>query len=245
MSDNGNGNKDDFNFDTLLDVDGDLEQTLGDKDDKKSDDPKNPDDISKLRSEIEKKDEKIDKLMKSYKDQTEFLRQSREEIKDLKEFKDRLFGKSDEEKNKMMAEELRKKYEEDPQEYIEQRIDEKLKSLQDIENKINVTNARIEAEKLMSDIDRDDKYERIDWDAEYPKIISKLKHFSDESKKTDPKGTLLAACQLAGVLKPRDKDKMPPYIEGVGSQISESVKKEAESIKEKILNSGRKPIFPK
>jgi len=164
----------------------------------------------------------IERLKKESADLKEQIRQFAEENKEYKDFKQRLFGdpKTEEEKRRAILEE--QKYNEDPVGFME----EKLKNL---EKRIDTKETKKLVDKALREVQRD--YD-IDFDKVYPKIVQELKGFSEEAKAKDPKGCLLKACRLAGVLKPKKKD-ASNYITGEGSSKANN-KKAQKSIEEKV-----------
>jgi len=182
-----------------------------------------------------KEDVKIRELEETNKNQREMIRQLGEELKDLKEWKNKITGMSQEDLSKKEELEMRQRFEEDNIGVVNELIEQKVK---EVENKLNEQVAISNVKEAMSDIDKE---YFVDWDRDYPKIVSQLNNFSQEAKQRDPKGVLLAACRLAGVIKKRDTS-IPTYIEGANRYgIPKQVKSAEDEIRNRIKGYSAKP----
>ncbi len=166
-------------------------------------------------------------------DLQEKIRQLSEENKDYREFKERLVGNPDEEKKKREALEREREFDKDPIGFMEKEISTLREGIFRENHKKTVNKALLEVRRDYS----------IDYDKEYPKIMKELKNFSESAKKEDPKGALLRACRLAGVLKKRKKS-APNAITSEGGintpPGAAAAMTEAERIKKRLIGKVKK-----
>ena len=160
-------------------------------------DPKPADDVNK----------KLNDLSEANKNLTEQMRQVTENNKTLSNFRDKVVGNTDEEKDRIAAQERAKNYEEDPVGTTQKMIREELSTVKDGLNLVGQTGV---VDRAMRQID--ENYD-INWDKDYQKVKDQLKKFSDKSIKEDPEGTLLASAKLAGVAKKRENPNLPSQFE--------------------------------
>lgn len=177
--------------------------------------------------------EEFEKLQGSYKELQEFSRQRSEEVKELKTWRDRLMGLDGEESQKELELELRNRFDEDPLQVVKQMIDERVKEVRSV---VDQASSVSNVQRVMDEVDKE--YE-VDWQRDWNKIVAEANHFSDEAKRQDPKGVLLKACRLAGVLKPKDNSSDVPFVQGAGVAGQAALKSEGDKLKERIL--GAKP----
>ena len=187
--------------------------------------------------------EDYEKQQESYKNLQELQRQTAEELKELRDFKNRIVGKTDEEIAQEKAKANLEEVDKDPVNYIkkqqdalEQKYNEKVKAIDD---KLSLVQKEGEIRRIMSEIDKDYV---VDWDKYQDKIAENLKMFSDKAKDERPMEVLKSAARMAGAIKVRDKTNMP-YIEGSGVHGAHFTKSEKDQIKEKILSAGKKSII--
>jgi len=225
----------DDDFETLLDLDEDEDPTsttMSESDGLPSDSTSS-EETPKTQTESNKD---IIKLQQIIKDQREMIRQQGETIKELKEWRDRLVGKTDEDEAKKKELEIRQKFEEDPLKTVDELVEQKIREIREKVETESITN-RID--RIMREIDKE--YD-IDWDKNYPKIVSYLEDFDEKAKREKPKEVLLAACKLAGILKKKETTStgVPPYIEGTTGTPGAKGKTEEELIKERIIGKKKK-----
>lgn len=214
---------------SLLDLDDDFDPSV---DNASNDDDQDQGDQDKKKKEDI--DAKIALMDKRLKDSQEFIRQQKEQIDELSEFKRRLTEDPEEKKQKRKELELRSQYDNDPLNTTKKLMTEELSGLkQDLE----VTKTKLAAKDAMQEIERE--YE-VDWDKNSKLILAQLDNFSPEVRKADPKGTLLRAMKLADVLKKREGP-LPPFVEGGGRNPGVAAKQtEADLIKKRIFGEPKK-----
>ena len=175
--------------------------------------------------------EKISTLEESNKNLQEQLRQQSEEMKPFKEFFDRVTGNTEDEKKKIEAQNILRKFEEDPIGVTNELIKKNLVPLEDAFLQ-NVSQSR--TKEAMSAIDRKFK---VDWGKHSKKIVENLAKFSLEQRKKDPEGILEAACKLAGALPEKSSDKELPVVEETIRPGSRPAPKEHEDKVNERMNS--------
>jgi len=230
-ADISNVTDDSLDYSSLLDLDTETDQTPS-SDDMKSGNNDEKETLSSDESKLSK--EEIETIIKQNKDQRELIRQMGEELKELKEWKERIIGNPDEEKRKKDELELRKRFEEDSIAVVDELIK---KRLAEVESKLEKHDIIEKVKDAMQEIEKE---YIVNWDKDYEKIVSYLNNFDPKVKREKPKEILLAACKLAGVIKKREKPlKSFPYIEESGKAGIANLEK---GIKEKIRERFKKHI---
>ncbi len=209
----------------LLDYDagGDPEPGVGDHENE----PEEPGKDRKPENDVS---ERVNGLEKQLKDSSEMIRQQSEELKELRDFKKRLLGDPDEKKKKDEELELRYRFDQDPIKTVDERMESRIRQL---DEKINKTNTNLLAREAMKKIEKDYV---IDWDKQGKKIAPYLDVISDDIKKKQPREAILAAMKLSGVLKKRDAS-APPYIEGGDYGSTQIKEKEVDRLKKRLFGN--------
>lgn len=175
-------------------------------------------------------------LRQQNKDLQELIRQRSvddSEIEELKKFKKRIVGESDEELERRKRQEILDKYDSDPISFINEKFEERAKELENKEIKNRLATAMKSLQK---------KY-IVDFDRDYPKIVAQLNNFSKEAKRKNPEKVLLDACRLAKVIKKREVKDIPTSITGSGRNggvPNQDNLTEAEMIKKRFLGKSKK-----
>lgn len=224
---------DENKIDSLLGL-GDEEQTSENEENVEEGNEEN-----KKSPDINKLTEQFDKLQGSYKELQEFARQRSEEVKELKDWRNKITGIDESEKQKETEKLIRERFEEDPLTVINELVNEKVSNLS---KTVQTNQVLTKIDKYMGEIDKE--YE-VNWEKDKEKILSHLEYFSDKAKKERPEDVLRSACRLAGVLKPKTPSKTPSYVEdGTVNLVNQKVvDNEVKNIKKGILGQKKQEIF--
>ena len=151
-----------------------------------------------------KDDKRLTDLEESNKNLQEKMRQQTEENKTLRDFRDNIVkatGKGTEDDKEKAQQEL-VEFDKNPVPFMRKMMKEEMaEAMAGVKDAVAMNKSSFVVDKVINDIDA--KYD-VDWDKNHQKINAQLKSFSQEAKDSDPQGTLLKACQLAGCLKSRD-----------------------------------------
>ena len=163
-------------------------------------------------SEPVKLDKRVEDLEETNKNLQEQMRQQIENNKTLSDFRDNILkatGSNDEDEKKR-NQELLIEFDKNPIETTQKIIQEQIeKSLSGVKENVDLQRDTSVIKSVMDEVDK--KYD-VNWSKDLPKIKDQLKNFNVEAFKTDPQGTILAACKLADVIKAKAE---PPLVEPV------------------------------
>ena len=202
-----------------------------------------------------KKEEDKHDYKERYKNLQEAHRQSREELKVIKQKNEALeksveeikggfksiVGESDEAKKAKLLKEKAIEFDTDPLGYVE-KLESRIDGIVDkkVEERTkSLTDARKEdmAKAIMKEID--EEYD-VNWDRDHQKITKELEYFSAKAKAERPRDVLLAACRQAGAIKPKEKIPFSEISNGMYSGVPKSA---IQKQKDAILKAGKKKVF--
>ena len=175
-----------------------------------------------------KSEERMAALEKNQKDLQEQNRQLTETNKTLQQISDNFTGNTPEAIAAREHQEKLKKIDKDPVAYIDAEIE---KRAQKSDKALALESQTGIVHRSIASVNKDFI---VDWNKDYEKINKKLATFSQEAIDKDPKGTLIAACELARCIK-RKAASSPPDM-GPKGRPGEAPSRKASPSEEEEVN---------